>query len=139
MPFAPVTREEDAPHVYRNFAGAEHPADFMTITFHCTEEMARSCPAVVHVDNTARPQTIRPDLDPSTHKVLTLFKQKTGLSSIINTSFNMHEEPIICSPDDAIRGARAARFRYLAIGPYLAEFDNPSPPPAESKRTVKRL
>ena len=132
MPFAPVTLEEEAPNLYRNFAGAEHAANFMTITFDCSEEMARSCPAVVHVDGTARPQTVRPDLDPSTHRLLTLYRQRTGLASIINTSFNMHEEPIVCTPQDAVRACRDARFRYLAIGPFLAEFDVPSPPRARA-------
>jgi predicted NodU family carbamoyl transferase len=50
------------------------------------------------------------------------------LHGIPEVEFNMHDEPIICSPMDAIRGARAARFRYLAIGPFLAEFDNPGLP-----------
>jgi len=137
MPFAPVTLDEDASRMYKNMQGATHPANFMTMTFDCTEEMTRTCPAVVHIDGTARPQTVRPDLDASTHRVLKCYKEKTGLSSVINTSFNMHEEPIICTPLDAIRGARSARFRYLAIGPFLCEFDNPSPPPAASRRMSK--
>jgi carbamoyltransferase len=134
MPFAPVTLEEDAPRLYKNFSGAEHAANFMTVTFDCTDEMARTCPSVVHVDGTARPQTVRPDLDASTHRLLTLYRQRTGLSSIINTSFNMHEEPIVCTPEDAVRSCRDARFRYLAIGPFLAEFDVPSPPQARQTR-----
>lgn len=136
MPFAPVTREEDAAATYENLKGAEHPANFMTITFYCKPHMMQQCPAVVHVDNTARPQTVRPDLDPSTHKLLTLYKEKTGLTALINTSFNMHEEPIVCSPEDAVRACRDARFRYLAIGPFLAEFDNPPPPQAKPTRRV---
>ena len=132
MPFAPVTLEEDARKLYHNFDGADHAANFMTITFDCTDEMIQNCPAVVHIDGTARPQTIRPDIDESMHRVLTLYKQRTGLSSIINTSFNMHEEPIVCTPDDAIRSCRDAHFRYLAIGPFLAEFDYPRPPHAKS-------
>ena len=127
MPFAPVTREEDAPSMYLHMAGAEHSANFMTITFNCTDVMARTCPAVVHIDNTARPQTVRKDIDASTYQLLTYYKERTGLASLINTSFNMHEEPIICTPMDAIRGARAARFRCLAMGPFLVELDNPSP------------
>jgi carbamoyltransferase len=127
MPFAPVTLEEEAPTLYRNFSGAEHAANFMTITFDCTADMARSCPAVVHIDGTARPQTVRRDLDASTYRVLSIYRERTGLASIINTSFNMHEEPIVCTPDDAVRSCRDARFRYLAIGPFLAEFDFPSP------------
>jgi len=138
MPFAPVTLEEDAPSLYNGMSGAEHPANFMTITFDCTDDMARTCPAVVHVDRTARPQTVKPDIDASTHKLLTLYKVRTGLSSIINTSFNMHEEPIVCSPEDALRACRDAHFRYLAIGPYLAEFDFPSPPQARPTKLAAR-
>jgi carbamoyltransferase len=134
MPFAPVTLEEEAPKLYRHMAGAEHPANFMTITFDCTDEMARNCPAVVHVDHTARPQTVRPDIDASAHRLLKLYYERTGLASIINTSFNMHEEPIVCTPEDAIRACRDAHFRYLAIGPFLAEFDFPSPPHARPTR-----
>ena len=109
----------------------------MTITFDCSPEMARNCPAVVHVDGTARPQTVRPDIDASTHRMLTAYFQRTGLASIINTSFNMHEEPIVCTPGDAIRACRDAHFRYLAIGPFLAEFDFPSPPLARPTRVAE--
>ena len=126
MPFAPVTLEHEAPRLYKNFSGGEHAANFMTITFDCTDEMIRGYPAVVHVDGTARPQTVRRDLDASTYRMLCMYRQRTGLASIINTSFNMHEEPIVCTPEDAIRACRDARFRYLAIGPFLAEFDFPS-------------
>ena len=126
MPFAPVTRAEDAPRLFRNLDGAEHAANFMTMTFDCTEQMAESCPAVVHVDNTARPQIVRQEVDPSTHRLLGLYQERTGLPTIINTSLNIHEEPIVCSPADAMRACHDARFRYLAIGPYIAEFDYPS-------------
>ena len=134
MPFAPVTLHEDRDKCYKNLAGAEHTAEFMTITFDCTEEMARTCPAVVHIDNTARPQLVRKEIDPSTHSLLTHYKELTGLSSIINTSFNMHEEPIVCSPEDAVRASINAKFRYLACGPFLCEFDFPSPPQAKPTR-----
>ncbi|MFN0138069.1 MAG: carbamoyltransferase C-terminal domain-containing protein [Phycisphaerae bacterium] len=136
MPFAPVSREEDMHLCYLKYEGAEHASNFMTMTFNCTERMTKECPAVVHIDGTARPQTVRPDLDPSTYRLLTIYQEMTGQLAIINTSFNMHEEPIICSPTDAIRACRAARFRYLAIGSFIAEFDNPSPPQAKG---VKRL
>ena len=128
MPFAPVTREEDAPKMYKNFFGAQHSSKFMTLTFDCTDEMIQSCPAVINVDGTARPQTISADTDISTYKVLTYFKENTGLSSFLNTSLNMHEEPIVCTSEDAIKACISAKFRYLAIGPFLAEFEFPSPP-----------
>jgi carbamoyltransferase len=135
MPFAPVTIREDAASVYKGLRGAEHPATFMTITFECTDEMARTCPAVVHLDKTARPQLVGANDDASTYKLLMAYKERTGLSSMINTSFNMHEEPIVCSPEDALRAAKDARFRYLAIGPFLVELDAPSPPPAQAGRS----
>ena len=70
---------------------------------------------------TARPQLVRKEDNPSFHKILTYYKNKTGISSIINTSFNIHEEPIVCSPEDAVRGLIDARLKYLAIGPFLAQ------------------
>ena len=138
MPFAPVTRVEDASEAYRGMSGAEHTARFMTITFNCTDRMARLCPAVVHVDGTARPQIVHQEQDASTHRLLSLYKERTGLPALINTSFNMHEEPIVCSPEDAVRACHSAKFRYLAIGPFLAEFDYSSPPQAKPSVVADR-
>jgi DNA repair exonuclease SbcCD ATPase subunit len=56
------------------------------------------------LDGTARPQIVRPEVHPLLHEILTEYKQRTGISALINTSFNVHEEPIVCSPADAIRG-----------------------------------
>jgi carbamoyltransferase len=58
MPFAPVTLSEDAEACYINLQGAQNTARFMTITFDCTPKMAKTCPGVVHVDGTARPQIV---------------------------------------------------------------------------------
>jgi carbamoyltransferase len=119
MPFAPVTLEEFADQCYENLDGAKYPAKFMTITFDCTPWMKKHCPAVVHVDGTARPQLINQGTNSSYYRVLHEYRKLTGLPSIINTSFNMHEEPIVCSPEDAIRGFRDGHLDYLAIGNYL--------------------
>ena len=119
MPFAPATLFADRAASYQNTAGAEFAAEFMTITFDCTDEMIRTCPAAVHVDGTARPQLVTERSNPSLYRVLMAYKRRTGISSIINTSFNMHEEPIVCTPDDAIRAFRQGRIDYLAMGPFL--------------------
>jgi len=119
MPFAPVTLAEYAKKCYKNLKGAEYAAKFMTITFDCTQWMKESCPAVVHVDNTARPQLIDMSTNPSYYKILDEYRKITGIPSIINTSFNMHEEPIVCSPDDAIRSFKHGKLDYLAIGDFL--------------------
>ena len=119
MPFAPVTLDEFADRCYKNLDGARYPAKFMTITFDCTPWMKQHCPAVVHVDGTARPQLISQQSNRSYHRILECYRKLTGLPSIINTSFNMHEEPIVCTPEDAIRAFRDGRLDYLAMGNYL--------------------
>ena len=121
MPFAPVTLREYADECYLNMEGALHAAKFMTIAFDCTEWMKKSCPGVVHVDGTARPQLISREDNLSYYRILEEYMKITGLPSIINTSFNMHEEPIVCSPYDAIRSFKAGHLDYLAIGNYLTK------------------
>jgi carbamoyltransferase len=76
--------------------GAVPAARFMTIPCDCTPWMRQHCPAAVHVDGTARPRLVSADTNPSFHRVLSEYKKRTGIPSAINTSFNMHEEPIIC-------------------------------------------
>jgi carbamoyltransferase len=119
MPFAPVTLDAFAEECYLNFEGAEHAAEFMTITFPCTDTMKDLCPAVVHVDGTARPQIIRRDVNPSYYRILEEYRKLTGNPSLINTSFNMHEEPIVLSPRDALRALESAKIDFLAIGHFL--------------------
>ena len=70
MPFAPVTLFEERHRCYNNISGAEFAAQFMTITFDCTEFMRRNCPAAVHVDGTARPQLIREEVNPSYYRIV---------------------------------------------------------------------
>jgi carbamoyltransferase len=124
MPFAPVTLKEYVEQCYTNVEGAEYTAKFMTITFNCTEWMRKHCPAVVHVDNTARPQIIDKETNPSYYRILEEYRKITGLPSIINTSFNMHEEPIVCTPGDAIRAFKQGHLDYLAIGNFLIKNTN---------------
>ena len=119
MPFAPVTLHEYANQCYTHIQGAEIPARFMTITFDCTEWMKKHCPAVVHVDGTARPQLIDRATNPRYYQILDEYRKMTGLPSIINTSFNMHEEPIVCTAEEALRAFRASELDYLAMQRFL--------------------
>lgn len=119
MPFAPATLHEHRHRCYRHVDGADVAAQFMTVTFDCTEFMRDEAPAAVHVDGTARPQLVTAVSNPSLHHVLTEYHRLTGLPSIINTSFNMHEEPIVCGPDEAVRAFLQGNLDYLAIGPFL--------------------
>jgi carbamoyltransferase len=120
MPFAPSLLSEDA-HLY--FTEVEEvfaqPADFMTKTFNCKEKMKTDCPAAVHIDNTARPQFVRKETNPSYHKIISEYKKLSGSSVVVNTSFNVHEEPIVNSPKDAIRSFLFTRLDALALGDFL--------------------
>lgn len=125
MPFAPVTLYEAREKCYHNIRGAEHAAEFMTITFDCTEFMRESCPAAVHVDGTARPQLIKREVNPGYYDIVKEYEKLSGIPSLINTSFNMHEEPIVDSPEDAVRAFLQGALDYLAIGPFLVKHPNP--------------
>ncbi len=124
MPFAPAALAEDAHLYFAHLEGAEEAARFMTITFDCTELMKRTCPGVVHIDGTARPQLVSESDNPVYYRIIREFKRMTGLSCIVNTSFNIHEEPIVCSPEDAIRAFKIGHLDALAIGPFVARNAN---------------
>ncbi|MFO7635061.1 MAG: carbamoyltransferase C-terminal domain-containing protein [Caldilinea sp.] len=119
MPFAPATLVEYADECYEGLAGAEDPARFMTITFNCTTRMRAQSPGVVHVDGTARPQLIDQETAPDFYKTLRIYHELTGIPSVINTSFNMHEEPIVCTPHDALRSFQQGNLAYLALEDWL--------------------
>jgi len=119
MPFGPATLVEHASDRYTGLAGAEDPARFMTVTFDCTERMRSESPGVVHRDGTARPQLVDAETAPDFHAILRAYHDLTGIPSLINTSFNMHEEPIVCTPEDALRAFHQGGLDYLAIGDWL--------------------
>ncbi len=121
MPFAPSVLYEEREKCFERVEGAEHAAQFMTITFHCTPWMKDRMDGVVHIDGTARPHLVVKDRNPSYYRIIEAFYRKTGLPAIINTSFNMHEEPIVCSADDCVRAFLNGKLDYLAIGPYLVK------------------
>jgi carbamoyltransferase len=119
MPFAPATLFEARHRCYENVDGAQKAAQFMTITFDCTPFMKQTCPAAVHVDGTARPQLVREENNATFYRVIEEYHRLSGIPCVINTSFNMHEEPIVNSPDDAIRAFLQGNLDYLAINDFL--------------------
>lgn len=120
MPFAPATIWEKRHEYYKGLKGAENAARYMTITFNCTKKMKEQSPGCVHVDGTARPQLVKKEDNKSFYKIINEYCKITGTPSIINTSFNMHEEPIVMTPEDAIRAYKQSKLDSLAIGNYLA-------------------
>jgi carbamoyltransferase len=119
MPFAPAALASEAHYLFKGIDAGAKTAEFMTITFDCTDKMKQLCPAAVHVDGTARPQLVSERTNPSFHRILRGYFERTGIPAVINTSFNMHEEPIICTPDDASRAFLLGRLDYLAISSFL--------------------
>ena len=120
MPFAPVVLDKFARDYINNLDGAEFTSKFMTISFPATEKMKKLCPAAVHVDGTVRPQVLYQEDNSSFYKILEEYYKITGIPCLINTSFNLHEEPIVMTPDQAITGYLKAGLDYLAIGNYLS-------------------
>jgi carbamoyltransferase len=120
MPFAPVTLEELAPRCYKGWQKDHIASKYMTITYNCTEEMTENCPATVHIDGTARPQIVNESNNPKMYRLLKGFYEKTGGLSLINTSFNRHEEPIVNKPAEAIDALRSGMVDLLVIGSYVA-------------------
>jgi carbamoyltransferase len=126
MPFAPACLAGEEERLFHWNPASTRSARFMTITLDCTEWMKERCPAVVHVDGTARPQIVDAETNPSFHAIIRHYYELSGVPVVVNTSFNMHEEPIVCTPDDAIRSYRRGKLDNLALGPFLLG-DEPEP------------
>ena len=131
-PFAPSVLSADA----ADWFDLDRPSPYMLLTAavrqsrrkHASEaeralsgldrlNAARSdIPAVTHVDYSARVQTVHRETNPRYHRLLEAFKAKTGCSVVVNTSFNIRGEPIVCTPDDAFRCFMGADIECLAVG-----------------------
>ncbi|MBK7978295.1 MAG: hypothetical protein IPK07_35295 [Deltaproteobacteria bacterium] len=119
MPFAPATLEDEADRLYPGLAKVRSTARFMTVALECADELRRACPAVIHHDGTARPQVVGARDNPGFHAILNAYRARTGIGTLLNTSFNLHEEPIVCSPADALRAFATSGVDHLALGPFL--------------------
>lgn len=136
-PFAPSVLEEDkerffdihcaSPYMLLVKAVADHiqippPTDYHQLPI--KEKLAyqrSSLPSITHVDYSARIQTVDGEHNPEYHSLLQAFKQKTGDGILINTSFNVRGEPIVCTPEDAYRCFMRTEMDYLVIGKYIFE------------------
>ena len=114
MPFAPCVLRED----FNNFFETNlQPDDFEYMTFTCkTKNTCNNLtPAIVHIDKTARPQTVSENTNHFLYNVLKEYKKKTGVGLLINTSFNVHEEPIVESTLDAIKSFELSELDFLVL------------------------
>ena len=119
MPFAPSINVEHAKDYFIGYEDNHIAADFMTITYDVFEDKIEKIPAVVHIDKTARPQVVREETNPSYHKIIDEFYKLSGVPVVLNTSFNIHEQPIVCTPEDAIAGFLEGKLDVLAIGNFI--------------------
>jgi carbamoyltransferase len=118
MPFAPVTPHEYAAECYAGWRADDLCTPFMTKTFDCTPAFKAVHKAVVHVDGTARPQTVTVERNGDYYRVVKAYCTRTGERALINTSFNAHEEPIVCSPRDAVNSLLDDVVDVLVLGNY---------------------
>ena len=114
-PFAPAVIEEEAPAYFE----LDGPSPFMLQTPRVRPERAAEIPSVTHVDGTARVQTVSAAQQPLFHRLIKSFAELSGVPIVINTSFNIRGEPIVCTPDDAIKCFMGTDIDFLAIGPFL--------------------
>ena len=84
-------------------------------------QLRSDIPAVTHIDFSARVQTVHQETNPKYHQLISAFKKLTGYSLLVNTSFNVRGEPIVCSPEDAYRCFMRTEMDYLVVGNYLFE------------------
>lgn len=119
MPFAPVTIPEEAAKCFVGWREDDIPSQFMTVLFPCTAYLAEKCPAVVHVDGTARPQVISRNHNPDYYDVVEAYIKSSGRPALINTSFNLHEEPIINTPEEALTSLEVGAIDVLIINDFV--------------------
>ena len=138
-PFAPAVRQEDAAEYF----DLEVASPYMILVAPVGAKYLRALsddeqklsgldqldalrsdlPAITHVDNSARVQTVHEDTNPRFHQLLSAFKDKTGCGVLVNTSFNVRDEPIVCSPEEAYRCFMATEMDVLAVGNIILRKD----------------
>ena len=120
-PVAPAVLEERLGDWFRNAGANQGRSPYMLFIYDLLPGKAEHIPAAVHVDGTARVQTVSADTNPAFHALLTAFEQRTGVPILVNTSFNVRGEPIVCTPRDAIDAFYSTPLDALVIGPFLLE------------------
>jgi carbamoyltransferase len=115
-PFAPSILLE----AVGDYFDQTYPDPFMVKIYGVRPEKRAEIPAVTHVDGTGRLQTVDRDANPRYHALIAAFRDRTGVPVVLNTSFN-ENEPIVCTPDEAIECFLRTRMDALAIDQYLVQ------------------
>lgn len=116
-PFAGVILEEEADHFFE--MGKKNSSPFMTIVFDVRPEYKDKLQSTLHIDGTSRLQTVSKEQNPKLYKLISRFFNKTGIPCIINTSFNVQGEPIVCDPRHAVNCFLGTRIDVLVIENFI--------------------
>ena len=125
-PFAPVVCADDAKKYFDCDEPVPEPTDFMLMVYPVKKEWRKKIPAVTHVDGSGRLQTVRREQHPLYYDLIKQFGKLSGIPILINTSFNIRGEPIVCTPEDAYRCMMGTGIDYLVMDKFLIrQADNP--------------
>ena len=114
-PFAPIVPAERA----AEFFELEGESPFMLFALRVRENARERLGAISHVDGSARVQTLRREANPLLYALLEAVGERSGAPVLLNTSFNLDDEPVVCSPADAVRTFCRSALDALVIGPFL--------------------
>ena len=125
-PFAPVVCEDDALTYFDCDKPIPEPTDFMLMVYPVHKKWYSKIPSVTHVDGSGRLQTVREFQNPLYYQLIKEFGKLSGIPILINTSFNIRGEPIVCTPYDGYKCMMGTGIDYLVMGKFLiARDDNP--------------
>lgn len=125
-PFAPVVCVEDAPDYFECDEPVPYPTDFMLMVYPIRKKKQEALPAVTHVDGSGRLQTIRREQNPLYYDLIKEFGKLSGVPILVNTSFNIRGEPIVCTPENAYRCMMGTGIDFLVMDKFLiSRNDNP--------------
>jgi carbamoyltransferase len=116
-PFAASMLEE----LQESYLWSSKPSPFMTLAFHVTKLFQEIAPAAIHIDGTTRPQTVKKEDNPLYWQLIRSFGDQSGVYAVLNTSYNLKEEPIVCSAGDALRSFYSSSLDYLVLGDFILE------------------
>jgi carbamoyltransferase len=114
-PFAAIVLEEDC----GKYFDSDFPNPYMLFVYNVKKEYLGKMPAITHVDNSVRIQTVNEKENPQLRRLLEAFKKETDCSVLLNTSFNIKGEPIVASPKDAVKSFAEADMDYLVMGDFV--------------------
>ncbi|PIN98975.1 MAG: hypothetical protein COT90_01755 [Candidatus Diapherotrites archaeon CG10_big_fil_rev_8_21_14_0_10_31_34] len=120
-PFAPAVCSEDASKYFEVDNPIPKPTDFMLMVYPVKKEFKKKLPAVTHINGTARPQTINREQNNLYYDLIKEFGKLSGISVLVNTSFNVNGEPIVCTPLDAFNCMMRTGIDFLVIDKFLVK------------------